>query len=104
MLLQKIKQTYQEFGASLQPWQHDRLREQYAHAQQNEGETRPYEDWKAISGLPAYFRGYPFQQWDNAKELYTAEQTQNLDGMMNYLRGQPSAPVKSVLDAMMGQR
>lgn len=84
----QIKQTYQQFGASLQPWQEDIMRGQYQHAQANQGEQRPYEAWRAASGVPAYFRGYAFQQWpqDFNKQAYTPQQMNSFDHMMQYLR------------------
>lgn len=88
----KIKGAYSDFTKSIEPWQEHILREQYAHAQKHEAEDRPYEQWREITGLPAYFRGYPFQQWgsdDEAKEYYTPSQLKRLDEMMDYLRGKP---------------
>lgn len=84
-----VKQAYQNFQGSLQPWQEDILRSQYQHAQQSENEQRPYEDWKSASGVPAYFRGHTFQQWpaEFNKQAYTPEQIQMLDGVMKYLSG-----------------
>ncbi len=83
----KIKEAYSSFKNSFEPWQEDILREQYEHAQKNEGETRSFEQWKEVTGVPAYFRGYPFQQWpeDAIKEMYTPQQLQRLDEMMSYL-------------------
>lgn len=84
-----VKQSYQDFSSSLEPWQTDILKDQYRHAQIFEGETRPYETWKQYSGLPGYFRGYTFQQWpeDFNKQAYTPQQMKMLDGVMNYLSG-----------------
>jgi hypothetical protein len=83
-----IKKTYQDFTQSLEPWQEDILRDQYQHATQNEGETRPYEQWRDVSGLPAYFRGYTFQQWPDEfnQRVYTPEQRRMLDGAMKYMQ------------------
>lgn len=84
-----IASTYQNFTQSLQPWQHDDLRQQYEHAKARPEapEDRSFEQWRDVSGLPAYFRGYPFQQWDDAAKYYTPEQRSVLDSMMAYLRG-----------------
>lgn len=87
-----IKGHYNDFVSSLEPWQHQRLQEQYQHAQKNYNETRPYAEWATQSGVPAYFRGYPFQQWPNAAEMYTPQQMQAMDNMMGYLRGQAGKP------------
>ena len=83
-----IKSYYQRFQQSLTPEQEQRLQEQYRHAQQHEGEKRPFAQWRQQSGMPAYFRGYPFKQWPddfNAK-AYTPEQRKMLDQMMTYLQ------------------
>lgn len=82
-----IKDYYSRFSSSLSPQQEARLREQYQHARQYEGETRPYAQWRETSGLPAYFRGYPFQQWPKEfnDRAYTPEQKRLLDDMMKYL-------------------
>jgi hypothetical protein len=82
----EIRAAYQGFINSLQPWQHNILKQQYAHAYQNNGERRPYDQWRESSGYPAYFRGYPFQQWDNADKYYTPSQMALMDRMMNYLK------------------
>lgn len=82
-----VSRTYQAFAKSLEPWQEQNLRNQYEYAKKNEGERRSYADWKERSGLPAYFRGYAFQQWgDQAAQYYTPQQLQLLDAMMGYLR------------------
>jgi len=78
---------YRNFTGSLDDSQRQRLAEQYRHAV-GEGETRPYAQWEERSGLPAYFRGYPFQQWpdDFNARAYTDRQRSSLDRMMEYLR------------------
>lgn len=85
----RVKQTYQDFTGSLEPWQHGILKQQYQHARQNEGENRPYETWRDAAGLPSYFRGYAFQQWpaETYNQTYTPQQMQALDAMVQYLRG-----------------
>lgn len=85
-----VARTYKAFTNSLQPWQEQNLRGQYEYARKNEGERRSYSDWKERSGVPAYFRGYAFQQWgDDASQFYTPEQLQILDAMMGYLKRAP---------------
>lgn len=81
-----IKQHYEQFQQSLTPQQQARLTQQYLYAKKNDGEKRPYPVWAERSGLPAYFRGYAFQQWDRPEELYTPAQMQQFDKMMQYLR------------------
>jgi hypothetical protein len=85
-----VKRTYEQFEASLTPEQNSRLKAQYQDAKTQEGETRSFEQWREHTGLPAYFRGYAFQQWDQPERLYTQEQRRSFDQMMGYLRGAQS--------------
>jgi hypothetical protein len=80
---------YNQFRHSINPEQQQRLQQQYEFYQQNYGENRPYEKWYEMTGLPGYFRGYPFQQWEPefVEQAYTPQQRLLLDQMMNYLRG-----------------
>lgn len=86
-----VSRSYKNFEQSLTPDQKKRLSEQYEHAKKNAGETRDYKAWETSSGLPAYFRGYPFKQWPDEfnERAYTPDQRKSLDEMMNYLRGSP---------------
>ena len=81
-----IAQHYKAFQQSLEPWQHQILQEQYGYHQQTYGEQRPFEQWRELTGIPGYFRGYPFQQWENSESMYTPQQLQNFDSMMRFLR------------------
>ena len=87
-----MKAYYEQFTGSLQPDQRTRLREQYQYAQEHEGEVRPYETWEAMTGLPGYFRGYPFQQWTDTDVLYTDAQRAMLDAMMRDLTARKETP------------
>lgn len=82
-----VKSAYEKLQASLTPAQQDILKDQYEHARKNEGETRSFDEWKNISGMPAFFRGYTFQQWPKEfnEKAYTPEQRTDLDNLMNYL-------------------
>jgi hypothetical protein len=81
-----VKAFYEQFQQSMTPRQRDIMKEQYQHARQNEGETRPYDIWHAQTGLPGYFRGYAFDQWGaNAKGMYTTKQIEMFDKMKKYL-------------------
>lgn len=80
-----VKSYYEDFQKSLTPQQTARLQEQYQYAQKNEGEKRSFGEWYQTSGLPAYFRGYAFQQWPDAQKYYTPQQLKKFDGMMQYL-------------------
>lgn len=82
----RIKQDYENFQSSLTKDQKSRLKEQYQYAKDNNGEGRPYKDWAKNSGIPAYFRGYAFKQWENPDDLYTPQQMKKFDAMMDYLR------------------
>jgi len=83
-----IKNYYSSFEKSLTPQQQARLTQQYLYAKNDphEPERRPYPEWYRMSGLPAYFRGYAFNQWDRPEEMYTLQQMQQFDQMMNYLK------------------
>lgn len=90
----KVAAYYQQFQQSLTPAQNNRLEEQYKYAQEKEGETRPFEQWKTIAGLPAYFRGYAFKQWpdDFNKVAYTGDQKRMFDDMLGYLKDPKNGP------------
>jgi hypothetical protein len=81
----ELKRYYRVFEESLTEHQRDILKEQYEHAKTDEGEKRPYADWYKQSGLPGFFRGYAFQQWENAEPMYTERQRRMFDHMMGKL-------------------
>lgn len=85
----RIKDYYQRFVASMTPQQQRRLYEQYGHYFFGEDERRPFEQWRETSGIPAWFRGYAFQQWPKefTDQAYTPEQRDMFDEMMRYLSG-----------------
>ena len=82
-----LVERYKQFASSMTPEQRQRLQEQYKYYQQHPEyrEQRPYEEWEKVSGLPGYFRGYTFNQWENPRELYTQQQLQMLDEVRRYL-------------------
>lgn len=82
-----VKGAYQKLQDSMTPEQQGVLQDQYKYAQDNEGETRPFEDWKNAAGMPGFFRGYAFQQWPKEfnDKVYTPQQKSDLDGLMGYL-------------------
>ena len=82
-----VAQHYRRFEQSLTSEQRERLKEQYEHEKEKEGEKRPFEQWYEHSGLPGYFRGYAFMQWKDPEEMYTPGQMQDFDSMMRYFRG-----------------
>ncbi|MGH6792947.1 MAG: hypothetical protein ACRECF_09450, partial [Methyloceanibacter sp.] len=83
----KVADLYQRFEDSLSPDQEKRLKQQYEHAKKNFGETRPYAQWREMSGVPGYFRGYPFKQWPAAAidKAYTPAQKKLLDETAVYV-------------------
>jgi hypothetical protein len=83
----KVRGYYDQFQKSLTPSQGRILQEQYAHARNNEGERRPFDQWMTSTGLPSYFRGYAFQQWpqEGMEKYYTPGQFKMFDEMMQYL-------------------
>jgi hypothetical protein len=82
-----LTQQYQQFAGSMSPEQRQRLQQQYQYYQQHPEykEQRPYQEWEKASGMPGYFRGYTFNQWDNPQEMYTPQQIQMLDQVRKYL-------------------
>ncbi len=82
-----LAQLYQQFIGSINAEQRQRLQKQYQYYQQHPEyrEQRPYEKWEEISGIPGYFRGYTFNQWDNPQEKYTPQQIEILDQVRKYL-------------------
>lgn len=83
-----LSAMYKRFDATLTNEQQKRLQEQYQYAQKNSGEKRSYKIWSEITGKPAYFRGYLFNQWprEMAPKLYTSDQIQMFDAINGYLR------------------
>lgn len=83
----KVKGIYSKFKGSLDDKQKETLKKQYKYAQDNEGETRPYEVWEERTGLPGYLRGYTFDQWPAAfnSKAYRKDQIQLLDSLRDYL-------------------
>ena len=82
-----LAQRYQEFIGSMSPQQRQILQQQYQYYQQHPDyqEKRPYEEWEKASGLPAYFRGYTFNQWENPQEMYSPQQIEMLNQVKKYL-------------------
>jgi hypothetical protein len=87
------KKAYDEFISSLQPWQHEKLQNQYNYAKENENENRPFAEWASISGLPSYFRGNLFDQWQNedtgdtvTNEMYTPNQLKEFSNLKSYMK------------------
>lgn len=82
-----LKAQYEQFSKSFTPEQQKRLQEQYAWYQNNPKfkESRPFEEWAKSTGIPGYFRGYTFNQWDDAKSAYTPQQLLLLDQVKKYL-------------------
>jgi len=79
-----LKGMYDKFS-SLVP--DEKMRERYDYHVKNNGESRPYDVWKEIAGLPELFRGYTFDQWtpEQSANLYTEDQLNILDEVRSYL-------------------
>lgn len=82
----KFKQYYTQFESSLTPTQKEMLQQKYEYAKQNFNEKRPYEKWSSMEGLPDMFRGYAFEQWENAEQYYTPAQMRMFDKMTSELK------------------
>jgi hypothetical protein len=82
-----LKERYQQFSSSFTPEQQQTLKEQYEWYQKHPEfkETRPYEEWANIVGVPGYFRGYTFDQWKDSQGAYTPQQLQLLNQVRQYL-------------------
>ena len=78
----QLQQYYQQFAQALDP---QMMQNRYAYHAANLGESRPYQQWYESTGLPEMFRGYTFNQWDNAKEMYSPQQLQILDAVRSHL-------------------
>jgi hypothetical protein len=61
------------------------MQNRYKHAQKDYGEDRPFDEWNSRSGMPEYFRGYTFNQWPNAEEMYRPEDLEKLDSIKGLL-------------------
>lgn len=91
----KLTSYYNKFEKSMTPWQRDQIHRDYQFDREHWNEKRPFQKWYNASGLPAYFRGYAFDQWHEGvsprnptgHELYTPDQKTMFDEMMTYLRG-----------------
>jgi hypothetical protein len=83
----KLNQAYQEFKGSLTDYQKGKLQRDYEYDKKNSGEQRPFDQWAEAVRLPAYFRGYTFNQWPDEwnQNFYSPEQIKNLDQVKNYL-------------------
>ena len=82
----ELKGYYDRFKESMTPRQHEELKDQFKTNQKEYGEKRDFDKWKEISGLPGYFRGYAFDQWENSEEWFTPEQIEDFDKMKEYLK------------------
>jgi len=82
-----LGEKYGAFAESLTPEQRQRLLEQYDYYKKNPqyNETRPYAEWEKSVGLPGYFRGYTFNQWERPEELYVPKQLELLNEVRKYL-------------------
>ena len=68
------------------PEQERIMQGQYQYARDHEGETRPFDEWRKMSGQPAYFRGDLFGQWHDPR-LYTDGHRQQFSKLRQMLQG-----------------
>lgn len=93
-----LKGDYQGFVQTFNtPEEQQRLKSDYAWAQKHEGEKRPFEQWATQTRIPAYFRGYVFDQWpDSAKaKMFTPDQQKILDKMSKTITSPANANAAS---------
>jgi hypothetical protein len=77
-----LKKMYDEFQSTVPD---SVMKERYKVHQQRYGEKRPFEEWLQTAGMPEYFRGYTFNQWNKPEEMYTQQQLQILDKIKEYV-------------------
>jgi hypothetical protein len=97
----EVRKFYNEFNRSITPQQERHVLGEHFLYDKAHGDKRSYQDWRRISGLPAYFRGHPFQQWPENynKRVYTPQQRELLDRMMRYLSADPERQQAGASDA-----
>ena len=78
----QLKALYAQFAGQLDP---KMMQERYQYHTQNLDEKRPYQQWYEMTGLPEIFRGYTFNQWQDAAKMYTPEQLKTLDMVRQHL-------------------
>lgn len=83
----QLKKYYGNFIDSLTEQQYRKLEQDYAYDVNKYQEKRPLFDWATQSRLPAYFRGYTFNQWPDEwnKQFYTPDQINILNKTRDYL-------------------
>lgn len=86
-----VSDLYNQFLGSLTEAQWKRIQGDYEYAKQNEGEQRSFGSWLGTTRLPAYFRGYTFQQWpkDFTSRVFTPEQIDIFDKVRDYVGYKP---------------
>lgn len=84
-----LRKEYQQFSQSFStPSEQRRLHEDYRWDQQHSGENRPFDQWAAQTRIPAYLRGYVFQQWpqNSYDKMYTPAQIKLMDAIKATLK------------------
>lgn len=84
-----LKKEYQQFAKTFQtPDEQKRLREDYQWDKTHSGEDRPFDQWTQQTRIPAYLRGYVFQQWpqNTYDKMYTPDQIKLLDAIKATLK------------------
>lgn len=80
----KLADIYSRFAQSLDP---KLLQKRYEYDVANQGEKRPFDIWARLSGIPAMFRGYTFNQWPDEfnNKVFTPEQKRIMDEARSHL-------------------
>ena len=80
----RLKALYTQFQGQLDPKE---MQKRYEYHKANMGETRSYDEWLRMTGLPEVFRGYTFNQWpaEFSQKYYSPEQMKTLNDVRSYL-------------------
>lgn len=87
----KLKKMYGQFADTFKtPEGQKRLREDYEWEKKNASyPVGSFDQFAKMNRIPAYLRGYVFQQWpaDSYDKMYTPEQIKQLKAISQYVRG-----------------
>ena len=81
-----LRDKYLEFSGDVPM---ETMQKRYGHAQAEAAKygekVAPFDVWNSRSGMPEFFRGLTFKQWENAREMYTPKQIKQLEGIQDLL-------------------
>ena len=82
----ELRKKYLDFTGNVPM---ETMQNRYGHAQAEAAKygekIAPFDEWNSRSGMPEYFRGYTFNQWPNAEEMYRPEDLEKLDSIKGLL-------------------